>query len=112
MGTSVRNYRAGDVRGKDAKLFDIFNELEAELNEGASHSNAASEAICAMFEYTRNDMPREFGMETDGEYFKTTVNSYLSLMQFGNLPPAREVRNFLASWINSRSEFTQALDRR
>jgi hemerythrin-like metal-binding protein len=124
MANAVLNCEVDVFRQHDKKLFGILNELENGLRTESSQSNVTFEAISALFEYTQHDLteeeeemtalgyPGEQKHKREHEYFKSTVNSYLSLMQFGSLPPAQEVRNFLAGWISSHITQSQVFDRR
>jgi hemerythrin-like metal-binding protein len=124
MASGVLNCEVDVFRQHDKKLFNIFNDLENGMRVNDSTSDVAFEAITALFEYTLHDLvEEEQGMSAtdypgaqkhkkDHEYFKNTVNSYLSLMQFGSLPPAQEVRTFLAGWISTHIAGSQVLERR
>jgi hemerythrin len=124
MASSLLNCEVDVFRQHDKKLFNIFNDLENGMRMNASTSDVALEAITALFEYTLHDLAQEEEEmsateypdaqkhKKDHEYFKATVNSYLSLMQFGSLPPAQEVRTFLAGWISTHIAQSQVLERR
>lgn len=124
MASVAIKYEADVFRQNDRKLFSIYNNLENGLRAAASQSGVIFDAISALFDYSTHEMveeenrllqcgyPEAQSHKKEHEYFKSTVNGYLSLVQFGSLPPAAEVRDFLAGWINRHVASSQVYDRR
>ena len=124
MANSVLSREADVFRQNDKKLFRIFNNLENGMRADAPQSGVTFEAVAALYEYLTHDLAEEEeGLSHSGgpeaqdhkkeyEYFKSTVNSYLSLMQFGSMPHIMDIRDFLANWIQVHSGNSQVLDRR
>ncbi len=115
---------AGIFRKNEIKLFRIFNNLENGMRANPSQAGLTFGVITALFDFLTRDIIKEeeeLGRschpdaqlhKKEHEYFKSTVNYYFSLMQFGSLPQVMEVRDFLANWINMHASHSRAFQRR
>ncbi|MBI3793147.1 MAG: hemerythrin family protein [Nitrospinae bacterium] len=96
---------------REQKLFDIVELLNRDADLRTESANAPFEAITALLDYTKSELAWEEKVMKDAQgaeehkrehdYFRSTVMSYVSMVQFGNSPPASEVRDFIGNWIQS-----------
>ncbi len=124
MPNCVLDFDAEIFCKNDMKLFRIFNNLENGMRANPSQAGLTFGVITALFDFLTNDMVKEEAElgrschpdahvhKKEHEYFKSNVNYYYSLMQFGSLPPVAEVREFLANWINVHVSHSRAFERR
>lgn len=124
MTNCALDSNAGIFRKNEMKLFRIFNNLENGMRAKPSQAGLTFGVITALKDFLTHDMVKEEeelgrSCHPDGqlhkkehEYFKSTVNYYFSLMQFGSLPQAMEVRDFLANWMDMHASHSRAFERR
>lgn len=103
MASAVLKLELNIDQRKDDKLRSIIDLLQDELVTCGPTSDAPFEALSALYHYTRHNLDDVDSSSARKHNFKTKVDSYLSLMQFGGRPQTIEVRNFLAGWIGARN---------
>jgi hemerythrin len=108
----------------EIKLFRILKNLENGMRANPSQAGLTFSAINALFDFSTHDMVREEEEldrschpdaqvhKKEHEYFKSSANYYFSMMQFGSLPQAMEVREFLSNWIIMHVSHSRAFERR
>jgi hemerythrin len=124
MANCALDNDAGIFRKNETKLFRIFNNVENGMRANPSQAGLTSGMIHALFDFLTHDLVKEEEEldrschpnaqvhKKEHEYFKSAVNYYFSLMQFGSLPQVIEVRDFLANWIIMHVSHSRAFESR
>jgi len=97
--------------GNHSKLFKMLHILDTALNNPATETAALDSVIDGLIDYMQNGLRgEEEAMDAyaypgfaehkrEHDAFRSEVGSFLALVQFGSMPPASTVVEFLEDWF-------------